>query len=245
MALDTLTGNRLLDGLPKAVLAELRPRLEAVDLPLRSRLECHGQNLTHAYFPTAGIASVVASGHALPGSEAGMAGREGMTGTSLILGDDRSMHDVVVQVGGQGWRMEADAFRAAMEISDVRRRMLRYLQAHMAQMYGTILACNHAKLETRLARWLLMCHDRVQGDAFELTHEYMALMLGVRRAGVTVALHELEGRGYIRSTRGLVEIRDREAMEMSTDGFYGAPERAYDRLLGAKGCTEQPLRAEL
>lgn len=124
MALDTSTGNRLLDGLPKAVLAELRPCLDAVDLPLRSRLECQNQNGTHAYFPTAGIASVVASGHALPGSEAGMAGHEGMTGTSLILGDDRSMHDVVVQVAGQRWRMETDAFRAAMEISDVRRRSL-------------------------------------------------------------------------------------------------------------------------
>lgn len=231
--MEDLTGNRLLDGLPPAVLAALKPSLEAVDLPSESMLECRGQRTTHVYFPAAGIASVVVSGDGLPKAEAGMAGREGMTGTSLILEDGLSLHDVVVQISGHGWRIDVDAFRTAMKIPAFRRRQLRFLQAQMAQTYSTTLAFSHAKLEIRLARWILMCRDRLSGQAFHVTHGAIALMLGVRRAGVTVALHELESRGFIRSTRCLLEVRDGVGLEASTEGYYGASEAEYDRLLGA------------
>ncbi|WP_372520240.1 Crp/Fnr family transcriptional regulator [Limimaricola soesokkakensis] len=231
--MEDLTGNRLLDGLPPSVLTELRPSLEAVELPLRSMLECRRQRITHVYFPATGIASVMVSGDGLPEAEAGMAGREGMTGTSLILEDDLGLHDVVMQFAGHGWRMTAGAFRSAMTIPAFRQRQLRFLQAQIAQTYATTLAFSHAKLELRLARWILMCCDRLLGKSLSVTHEAIALMLGVRRAGVTVALHELESRGFIRSTRCLIEVRDGVGLAASTEGYYGAPEAEYDRLLGA------------
>ena len=215
--MEDLTGNRLLDGRSPANFAALKPSLEAVDLPSMSILECRRQSITHVYFPAAGIASVVVCGDGLPKAEGGMAGREGMTGTSLILKDDLSLHDVIVPFSGHGWRIDVDAFRTAMEMPAFRQRQMRFLQAQMAQTYSTTLAFSHAKLDIRLAHWILMCRDRLSGQAFHVTRGAIALMLGVRRAGVTVALHELESRGFIRSTRCLVEVRDRVGLEASTE----------------------------
>jgi CRP-like cAMP-binding protein len=107
-----------------------------------------------------------------------------------------------------------------------------YVQAFMSQTAQTALTNGRAKLEERLARWILMAHDRTDGDTLDLTHEFLALMLGVRRPGVTIAMHFLEGAGLIRSTRRAILIVDRDGLEQHADGSYGVPEAEYERLLG-------------
>ena len=231
MAPEAFETNLLLVGMPAGIRAEFREALSFVDLPARLMLERRDRPIEHAYFPTAGIASIVSSEKGGLNIEAALVGPEGMTGLPLILGDDRGSADVMMQVSGMGWRIEAAALSRLLENRACRDRLLRYVHTVMIQIHGTALAYGRGKLEIRLARWLLMCHDRISGDEMELTHEFMALMLGVRRAGVTVALHELEGRALIRSTRGRVLIRDREGLEAVTGGFYGGPEAHYRRLL--------------
>jgi hypothetical protein len=114
---------------------------------------------------------------------------------------------------------------------ELRNVLLRYSQAFMIQTAHTALANGRAKLEERLARWLLMAHDRVNGDEVPLVHEFLALMLGVRRAGVTVALHMLEGQALIRASRGKIVVLDRQGLEEAANGLYGVPEREYERLM--------------
>jgi CRP-like cAMP-binding protein len=110
--------------------------------------------------------------------------------------------------------------------------LLKFVQAFLVQTAQTAVANAQARLEERLCRWLLMCHDRVDTDTLPLTHAFLATMLGVRRAGVTTALHLLEGRGLIRATRGCIEIVDREGLKKGASGTYGTPEREYQRLVG-------------
>ncbi|MFT6533703.1 MAG: CRP-like cAMP-binding protein [Limimaricola cinnabarinus] len=227
----SIESNLLLRGMPASVQAELRASLSFMELPARMSLERRDRPVEYSYFPTSGIASIVASERGGLNIEAALVGREGMTGLPLIFNDDRSTSDVMMQVGGTGWRIEAEAMRRLMDDPACRDWLLRYAYTVMVQIQGTALAYGRGKLEIRLARWLLMCHDRTNGDELELTHDFMALMLGVRRAGVTVALHELEGGALIRSTRGRVLIRDREGLMEVTDGFYGGPEAHYRRLL--------------
>ncbi|MGR3631928.1 Crp/Fnr family transcriptional regulator [Limimaricola soesokkakensis] len=232
MTVISTESNMLLRGMPAGTMSGLRRSLSFVDLPARTQIEWYDRPLEYAYFLTSGIASIVSNENGGLTIEAALVGREGMTGLPLVLSDGRSSSDVIMQVAGTGWRAEAEAVRHLMKDGACRDRLLRYVNTVIAQIQGTALAYGRGKLEIRLARWLLMCHDRVAGDELELTHDFIALMLGVRRAGVTVALHELEGRALIRSTRGRVLIRDREGLLDVTNGFYGGPEAHYRRLLG-------------
>ncbi|WP_253333486.1 Crp/Fnr family transcriptional regulator [Limimaricola litoreus] len=217
--------------MPASALARLRDAFSFVELPVKMTLERRNMPLEHVYFPTSGIVSIVSSEKGGLNIEAALVGREGMTGLPLVLGDDRSAAEVIMQVPGAGWRLEARALGQLMEDRNCRDRLSRYVHAVMIQIQGTALAYGRGTLTSCLARWLLMCHDRVQGDELPLTHEFMALMLGVRRSGVTVALHDLEGRGLIRSLRGRVLIRDREGLMAVTGGLYGGPEAHYRRLM--------------
>jgi hypothetical protein len=141
----------------------------------------------------------------------------------------------MVQVSGQAMRVPASHFVTALRQSPNMRMLLsRYARAFAIQVAFTALANGRAKLEERLARWLLMVHDRIVGDRIALTHDYMAVMLGVRRPGVTVALHILEGKGVIRAHRGEVVIKDREGLAAEAGGGYGQPEAEYARLLGSE-----------
>lgn len=227
------TGNLLLDGLDASHPLHRDGGLERVELTQGSFLERADQPVEDVYFPVSGLVSVVATGPEGHSVEAGLVGCEGLTGHMLLLGGTQSVHDMVVQIPGESWRLKASALQAALRRDEVLRdRLLRYMQSVMIQLSHSALAYGRAVIEIRLARWLLMCRDRVGQDDLALTHEFLALMLGVRRSGVTVALHKLEGLQMVRSMRGRVVIRDRAGLEEMARGFYGAPEAHYERLLG-------------
>ncbi|EYD73304.1 Crp/Fnr family transcriptional regulator [Limimaricola hongkongensis] len=226
------TGNQLLARMPAALADLVFGDLEPVDLPQGMILEEPNEPVEHVYFPTSGVISIVAmSDRAVAQIEAGLVGREGMSGAMLALGTDRSPHQTTVQIGGAGYRLEADRLRAALQQDALRERLLHYCHALSVQTAHTALANAKLKLDARLARWLLMCHDRIDGDEVPLTHGFLSVMLGVRRAGVTVSLHILEGQGLVRATRGLIRILDRDGLEQMVGGCYGVPEAEYARLL--------------
>ncbi len=226
--------NRLLAALPRADRDLLRRSLEVVDLAARQVLEAPGAPIAHVYFVDGGLVSVVGTTGPAHRIEVGMVGFEGMTGLAVVLGDDRSANETLVQSPGVGLRIAADRLRQVMTASrGVTATLLRYVQVFMMQSSQTALANGRGKVGERLARWLLMWHDRVGADDLVVTHEFLALLLGVRRPGVTVALHELEGLGLIRSGRNRVRILDRRGLRRAASGFYGIPEAEYDRLIGA------------
>jgi CRP-like cAMP-binding protein len=224
--------NQILQLLAPSDLARLEPSLQLVDLEVRTTLEEPQQPIEFLYFLEEGIASIVAILPRGSDIETGVIGRDGMTGIAVVLGDDRSPNRTFMQVAGSGWRIAADHFRQAMADSPTLQPiLLRYVQTLLVQTAHSVLANGHAKLEERLARWLLMVRDRVDGDRLELTHEFLATMLGVRRPGVTETLHALEGKGVIKAVRARVTIIDREGLEELAGGSYGVPEREYRRLM--------------
>ena len=227
----TVFQNRLLNSLSPSDLVLLRSTLKPVDLPIEAVLEKPNEPIEWVYFFESGIASVVAGeGTRI---EVGLIGREGMSGLSIVMGDDRSVNSTFMQGGGAGFRIGAREFgRALHKSKTLRLCLLRYAQVFSTQVTQTAVANGRAKLEARLARWLLMAHDRFSHEAFPFTHRFLALMLGVRRPGVTVALHFLEGYGLIKATRGLISVIDRKGLQAHANGSYGVPEAEYERLIG-------------
>lgn len=225
--------NRLLCTLARDDYEWLLPQLTPTRLRLRDVLIEPEQPIAHVYFVREGVGSMLAVEQEGGEVEVGTIGREGLVGLPVLLGAEASSYRVIVQVEGDAWRMGADAFRRALdERPEVRRRCLRYAQYFADQMAQSV-ACNrlHA-LEERCARWLLMTHDRVHGEVFELTHEFLATMLGVRRAGVTVAMGTLQHTGLVTYSRGRVTILDRAALEAAACGCYAITRASYARLLG-------------
>jgi CRP-like cAMP-binding protein len=225
--------NGLLGSLSASDFALLRPALSAVDLPVRRQLENRNRRIEHVYFLTRGLASMVISAGANHSIEVSLVGKEGMTGISLLLDSDLAVHETFIQSAGHGWRIEADELRVATAKSNtLHRTLLRFTHVLVTQMTYTALANGRYRLEERLARWLLMAHDRAEIDTVLLTHEFLSTMLGVRRPGVTNALNLLEKRGVIEARRGAIVIKDRFALEEAANGSYGAPEADYRRLIG-------------
>jgi CRP-like cAMP-binding protein len=225
-------GNRLLSRLSAEDFALLARNLSAVDLPIRKRLENRNKRIDHVYFPESGFASVVgqSSGRSI---EVGMIGREGMTGLAVVLGTDRSTNDTFIQGAGSGWKITAEDLREAMAQSpSLQAGWLLYAHAFGAQTTSTAVANGRSKIEDRLARWILMALDRVAPDDLNLTHEFLSMMLGIRRPGVTIALHLLVQSGLIQVARGLIHVIDREGLEEITNGAYGVPEAEFQRLFG-------------
>ncbi|RUT31455.1 Crp/Fnr family transcriptional regulator [Arsenicitalea aurantiaca] len=215
-----------------ADFALVAPHLERVTLDLRHELERANEPVEYGYFFEAGLASIVAHMQGGRDIEVGIAGRDGMTGTALLLGAETTPHVTFMQVGGWGWRVPGAILRECFEQSrTLRDLLLRYVHTMLHQTACTALANGHSKLEERLARWLLMTHDRMDGAEVSLTHEFLAVMLGVRRPGVTVAIHILEGKGLIRARRGQLVILDRSGLERQANGSYGAAEAEYRRLI--------------
>jgi CRP-like cAMP-binding protein len=226
--------NRLLSALPEQDFEELRPKLRRVELTMRQVLEEPNEPISHVYFPDPSVTSVVAITPHNERLEVGLFGPEGMSGLALLNGTDRSPHQTFIQVPGQAIRIEADDFRAALDASaPLRRLLLLYSQAQTIQIAYTALANGRFTIDERLARWLLMCHDRIDGETFPITHEFMALMLGIRRAGVTNALQTLETSGVIKAGRGRIEILDRDELRAGAGDCYGVPEAEYERLIGS------------
>jgi CRP-like cAMP-binding protein len=227
------TGNQILASLAPADLALLKPDLESVELPLRRQLESRGRPIEYIYFLDSGLGSMVVSAGANHNIEVGIVGSEGMTGLSVLLGTDRSVHETFIQTAGNGRRIPTVKLHAAIERSpNLGRCLLRYAHTLVAQMAYTALANGRYKIEERLARWLLMADDRADGNTIQLTHEFLALMLGARRAGVTAALGEFQKRGVLRAARGSITIQNRGALEEAANGSYGVPEAEYQRLFG-------------
>jgi CRP-like cAMP-binding protein len=219
--LRTTTPNRILAGLSPDDFGLLQPHLTPIDLPLRRQLETRKKRIDQIYFVESGFASVVADGTDKAGIEVGIIGREGMTGLTIVLGGERAAHDTFIQSAGRGQRIRTARLRDSIDQSvTLHRSMLRYAHAFLLQTTTTALANGRSKIEERLARWLLMAQDRLESDELPLTHEFLGLMLGVRRPGVTVALQTLSRLGVISRQRGSIRIIDRKALETSSNGTY-------------------------
>ena len=231
------TPNILLRSLSVDDYALLKPHLERSHLTLNQRLYEPNQPIERVYFPESGACSIVAVQEGGELIEVGLYGREGFSGSSVVLGAGQTPHVSMVQVD-QPDALSIPSERlleACGESPGLLRLLLRYSQALAVQAALTAASNAHYALPERLARWLLMCHDRVDGDHIELTHEFISMMLAVRRSGVTVTLHTLEGTGAIRSTRGLITVINRERLEEIAGDSYGEPEAEYRRLIAPFG----------
>ena len=223
--------NRLLRALSPADFALVEPRLERIDLARgKVLIEPHGP-IDHVTFIEAGIGSVVAFTSENQRVEVGIVGWEGLIGPSVALGVLHTPHQSFIQVQGHGYRIAtADLTRAIEHSRSLHGLLLRYVHAFNVQVAASAASNGESVLGERLARWLLMCHDRIEGDALAITHEFLSLMLAVRRASVTEALHLLEGAGLVQAKRAFIAIRDRERLEELAGQSYGVPEAEYEKL---------------
>jgi CRP-like cAMP-binding protein len=226
--------NRLLAALPPAGFAALADHLQPAELELKQVLYEPGQIIQTIHFPEGGMVSHVIpleNGH---GVEVGLVGREGLVGLPGILGAERATTEAMVQMEGPAWRIRADELRAAFERSaPLRVLLLRYVQAFHAQVAQTA-ACNaQHTVDLRLARWLLMQHDRAEQDEFPMTHEFLALMLGTRRPSISVAAGVLQKSGAVRYVHGRMTVLDRAGLEAAACECYGVVREQSDELLGA------------
>jgi CRP-like cAMP-binding protein len=225
--------NRLLGLLSSRDYQRLLPHLRRVPLAYRQSLYRARKPLGFVYFLESGVGSLVntmANGQA---AEVGTIGNEGMVGLPLLLGDDRAPTSVYIQVPGAGLRMTAARFCTELARSaSMRLVMHRYAHALFNQVAQSA-ACNHFhSIRQRCCRWILMTHDRMESDEFLLTQEFLAMMLGVQRTGVSVAAGALQRAGFIRYRRGVVTILDRRGLQQGACECYGVSKREFDRLLG-------------
>ncbi|KPH05847.1 response regulator (plasmid) [Rhizobium acidisoli] len=225
--------NRILSALSSREFDVIQPHLKPVRLVQGEILEQQFGEIAAVSFIESGIVSLIAL--SLDGSqvEAGLIGREGVTGTGLLEGDWRTPYNLMVQIEGTAQRIDVDSFlRLTHKAPRLRSLSSSFARSLGIQVGYTALANGRYSIEQRLARWLLMLNDRVDSQVLNLTHQYMSFMLGVRRSGVTGALHILEGEKLIRSVRGKVIIVDREGLILKAHGSYGIPEAEYERLMG-------------
>ncbi len=225
--------NRLLSLLPPAELADVANALHPIDLGRGDLIVSAKGPIDYVYFLGSGIASVVTTSRDGHRAEAGMVGREGFCPTTAGVGGTISVHEVLMQVPGKAYRMPVETIAERLPGNPIFANLLaRFLQSFAAQISFTALCNANYQVDQRLARWLLMCHDRLEGDEISLTHDFISLMLAVRRPSITNAFHVLEGRKLVIAERGRVTIRDRRGLEDFASGAYGEPEEEYRRLIG-------------
>ena len=231
---DTLqpaTENRLLAALPRAEYERLTLHLEDVSLTLSKLLFRPEDKLTYAYFPTTSIVSLLTDLSDGSGMEVGLVGREGLVGVSVILGGSETKV-ATVQAEGRAQRIKARALREEFQRGGaLQDGLLRYTHALMTQISQSVVCNVRHPLPGRLARWLLMYHDRLGRDEFSLTHEFMASMLGVRRSGVSEVASELQKMEFIRYQRGHVTIIDRKGLEDFACECYPVVKAKFDDFL--------------
>jgi CRP-like cAMP-binding protein len=232
-SLQTPRRNQLLAALPPDELAMLLPKMERVDLTMRQVLQRPEQPVTAVHFLESGWISLIqllADGGA---AEVGHVGREGMLGLPLLFGVDTSSAEGMVQAPGTALRMSAEDFRVALEQCPAfRALLLRYALAVNEEVAQTAACNGRHVLEQRLARWILMAHDRADSDEVPMTQDFLAMMLCVHRPGVTIALGHLQKNALIRSSRGNITITDRPGLEDATCECYGKVRRRFEDLLG-------------
>ena len=221
LVIRSIIKNKLLTAMSDSDFAMLDAGLTPVDLPRGLNLMFAGEPIAHCYFLEDGIASMVAMTREGHEAEAAIIGIDGMADVSTILGQESSPLRCNIQIGGHGYRLPARVLTAAYDASPTLRLQLNSLAfAVLAQIAQTALVNASFSIEERLARWLLMCADRLVGDDIHMTHEFLALMLNVRRAGVTLAMQSLLGAGLLGTTRGVIRIVDRAGLEEFAHDAY-------------------------
>lgn len=223
--------NFLLSLLPDDVRREVTGVCKPIKLALGDVLISAGAPIEHVFFLSSGIASVVVVTKSERKTEAGLVGREGFVPTGAVAGAETNLTEIVVQAPGEALFMDMRSFEALLAkyrvFSDI---LVCALHISRTQVEYTASSNATQSVTERLARWLLMCHDRVEGNHLPLTHDFLSTMLAVRRASVTDALHVLESHGFIRSERGRITIRNREMLETYTRDLYGMPEEESNRM---------------
>ena len=228
---NTSRGNHLLAALPDEEWKRWRTQLEQVEMPLGQVLYESGSTLSHVYFPTSAIVSLLYVMQNGASAEIAVVGNEGIVGISLFMGGESTPSRAVVQSAGQGFRLAAQVIKAEFNRAPVLHLLLRYTQALITQMSQTAVCNRHHSLDQQLCRWLLLSLDRLQGDELVMTQELIANMLGVRREGVTEAALKLQSVGLIRYARGHISVLDRPGLERRTCECYAVVKKEYDRLL--------------
>ena len=225
--------NHLLAALSTDDFARIEPQLEPISLKLGQVLYEAGDTMSHIYFPTTAIISLLYIMENGGTAEIGIAGNNGLVGIALFMGGDTTSNRAIVQSAGAAVRMKKDdllvEFKRGGLFQDL---LLRYTQALMTQISQTAVCNRLHSVEQQLCRWLLINHDQLAADTLIMTHDLIANMLGVRREGVTVAAGHLQDNGYIRYSRGTVTILDRKGLEKVACECYQVVSREYDRLLG-------------
>jgi CRP-like cAMP-binding protein len=224
--------NRLLAALPDDEWARWLPHMEAVDLPRGKVLYESGSTLSHVYFPTTSIVSLLYVMEDGASAEIGVVGRDGIVGISLFMGGETTPSRAVVQSAGHGFRLNASLMLAEFDrAGPVRHLLLRYTQALITQMAQTAVCNRHHSLDQQLSRWLLLRLDRLDSNDLATTQELISNMLGVRREGVTEAAGRLQEDGLIRYRRGHITVLDRALLEARACECYAVVKNEYDRLL--------------
>jgi CRP-like cAMP-binding protein len=232
MPILTPVDNHLIALLPRKDRTRLLKLCEPVELVLTEVLSDPGQATRHVYFPTHGFISLIAVVKGSPGVEVGMVGREGMLGVQVALGVTAAPLHALVQGAGTAWRIGTKAFKSELAGSPaLQRSMNRYLYVLMAQLAESTACARFHQIGPRLARWLLMSQDRSQASSFDVTQEFLAYMLGVRRVGITTAAGALQRDGLIEYSRGRLTVLNRKGLEAAACGCYAADRKAYADLL--------------
>lgn len=223
--------NRILASLPIKEYKRLLPHLKQVEMPLGDVLYQTDENIRYVYFPSASVVSLVTHMQDGASVEVGLIGRDGMVGISVVLGDGISPNQAIVQIADGAMRITVSALKKELKLGGhLQTLLLRYAQAMLKQVSQTA-ACNRTHhIGERLARWMLLCQDRTQTDELRLTQEFIAEMLGTRRAGVSEAAIILQNAGLIRYVRGHITILDRQGLEDFACECYGVVKRDADRL---------------
>ena len=224
--------NHLLGALPPAEAQRWMPLLESVDMPLGSVLYESGDTLSHVYFPTTAIVSLLYVMENGASAEIAVVGNEGIIGVSLFMGGESTPSRAVVQSAGHGFRLKAIVMKEEFNrAGPVLHLLLRYTQALITQMAQTAACNRHHTLDQQLCRWLLLSLDRLQGNQLVMTQELIANMLGVRREGVTEGALKLQHAGLISYARGHITVLDRKGLEKRSCECYSVVKKEYDRLL--------------
>jgi CRP-like cAMP-binding protein len=233
-ALPDARHNQLLAALPEAEWQRWLPQLEAVELPLGHVLYEPGDTLSHVYFPTTAIVSLLYVMENGASAEIAVVGYEGIVGVSIFMGGGSTPSRAVVQSAGRGYRLPAVVLKDEFNRAPVLHLLLRYTQALITQMAQTAVCNRHHSLDQQLCRWLLLSLDRLQGNELVMTQELIANMLGVRREGVTEGALKLHAQGLIRYSRGRITVLDRTGLEQRTCECYAVVKTEYNRLLPAR-----------